>query len=133
MNTFEGKRMLHIMIGLPRSGKSTVALKMGYPVVCPDAIRLSIHGTPFRKEAEGMVWGIAKTMVDSLFKAGHTDVTLDACNVTENQRKQWINDNWEVKFHVVSTPKDVCIQRARETNQEYLIPVIEEMASEYDI
>ncbi len=130
MDYFDGVKTLHLMIGFPRSGKSTIALNMGFPVVCPDAIRLSIHGTPFRKEAEGIVWGIAKTMVDSLFKAGHKDVVLDACNVTESQRNQWKSDEWKIVYHIVPTSKETCIERAKATGQDYLIDVIERMASE---
>lgn len=133
MDYFGGKRKLHLMIGLPRSGKSTIAVILGFPIVCPDAIRLTIHGTPFRKEAEGLVWSIAKIMVEALFNAGHTDVIVDATNLTVKQREQWLSDKWEIKYHVIEIDKNICIERAKATGQDYLIDVIEKMATEMDI
>ncbi len=35
------------MVGLPYSGKSTAARELGFPIVCPDAIRLALHGQRF--------------------------------------------------------------------------------------
>ena len=35
---------LIVMVGLPRSGKTTWARKQGYPIVNPDSIRLAFHG-----------------------------------------------------------------------------------------
>lgn len=70
-------KTLHLMIGLPRSGKSTLASDLGYPIVEPDAIRQVLHGTPFKPNMEHMVWAMAHLMVESLFEAGHTDVIVD--------------------------------------------------------
>lgn len=38
--------------GLPRSGKTTWALKQSLSIVNRDAIRLALHGQPFIPEAE---------------------------------------------------------------------------------
>lgn len=120
------------MVGLPRSGKSTKALRLGYPIVCPDALREVIHGTPFKPDMEPMVWAIAHLMVSALFAVGHTDVILDACNHTEKRRNEWLSKDWAIQYHVMSTPISVCIDRARATKQEYLIPVIERMSRDYE-
>lgn len=122
---------LHLMVGLPRSGKSTEAKNLGFPIVEPDAIRLALHGTPWRPEAEPMIWAIAKIMVRSLFLSGHTDVVLDATNHTADNRREWESDEWCIKLHVVDTPVDVCVSRAIATDQEYLIPVIERMSRDW--
>lgn len=123
---------LHLMVGLPRSGKSTQAKKLGHPIVEPDAIREALHGSPWRAETEPMVWAIAGVMVRSLFGAGHTDVVLDATNHTVERRKLWESEEWAVQYHVVDTPAEVCIDRAYETNQDYLVPVIERMARDWE-
>jgi predicted kinase len=73
-------KTLIMTVGLPRSGKSTWAIAQGHPVVCPDAIRLALHGQPFIATAEPVVWATAKLMVASLFEAGHGVVILDATN-----------------------------------------------------
>ena len=83
-------RTLYATVGLPRSGKSTWAKQSGLPVVCPDAIRLALHGEAFIDLAEPFVWAIAKTMVRALFEAGHDAVVLDACNATAKRRADWI-------------------------------------------
>jgi predicted kinase len=118
-----------MIIGLPRSGKSTEARFLGYPIVAPDAIRSVIHGTPWRENIEPLIWAQAKIMVESLFKAGHDHVTLDACNHTEERRRIWHSEKWAIKYHLLQTSKEVCVQRAVESDQKYLIPVIERMYS----
>ena len=120
-------KILHILIGLPRSGKSTKARRLGYPIVTPDAIRSVVHGTPMKESVEALIWAFAKVMVESLFTAGHDHVTLDACNHTEERRRIWQSEKWAIKYHLIQTPAEICIQRARETGQDYLIPVIERM------
>lgn len=90
--------VLHIMVGLPRSGKSTVAKAMGHPIVSPDAIRLALHGERFLQQAEPMVWTLSRLMVESLFKAGHTDVILDSCSHTKRQRERW-KGPWLRTYH----------------------------------
>jgi predicted kinase len=125
-------KTLHMMVGLPRSGKSTKARELGYPIVEPDAIRMVLHGTAWRPNVEPLVWAQARLMVEALFEAGHTDVILDATNHTAEWRKQWESDQWALRYHPVLTDIATCIQRARETGQEYLIPVIERMERDFE-
>ena len=125
-------KTLHLMVGLPRSGKSTYAAKLGFPIVCPDAIRLALHGSRWRAEIEPMVWAIAHLMVDALFEAGHNDVILDACNVTPEKRKEWESNKWVCRFYIIKTSKDVCISRALDCGHIELVPVIERMAAAWN-
>lgn len=125
-------KTLYMMVGLPRSGKSTQALNMGRPVVSCDAIRQALGVYPFVPAAEPWVWRIARTMVESLFHAGHQEVVLDSCSYTRKRRDEWRSSNWCRRFVLVDTPKEVCIERALATDQEYLVPTIERMAVEYE-
>lgn len=106
-------------------------------IVNPDSIRLAIHGQPFISTAEPFVWAIAYVMVESLFLSGHNTVIVDATNTKEDVRKPWYKrfqrDDIEIELVVIPTPKDICIQRAYDTNQPYLISVIERMAAETDL
>lgn len=120
-------KTLILTVGLPRSGKSTWAKDQGIPVVNPDAIRLALHGQAFIQQTEPFVWLMAKYMVQSLFLAGHDKVILDACNGTRKRRDEWRSRAWDLKFQVFDTPKEVCIERAKEGGREDLIPVIEYM------
>lgn len=121
-------KTLILTVGLPRSGKSTWAKQQGYPIVNPDSIRVALYDDVFIGKMEGYVWLFAKTMVESLFLAGHDVVILDATNLTEESREQWKNNAWEIEYRQFRATKDTCIQRAIDSNTHYLIPVIEKMA-----
>ena len=126
------KPTLILTVGLPRSGKSTWARSTGLPMVNPDSIRLAIHGKPYAPEHEERVWQSALLMVRSLFIAGHTKVVLDATNLLEFRRIEWYSPKWDTRLVVFKTPIDVCIQRAKDSKTEYLIPAIERMAAQMD-
>lgn len=117
-------------VGLPRSGKSTWAKSLNYPIVNPDSIRLSLHGHNYIQLAEPFVWAIAKVMVRALFTAGHDIVVLDATNTNKLRRKEWVCSDWETKYKLFNTSKEDCIYRAHD--REYLIPVIENMAEKWE-
>lgn len=124
--------VLVVAVGLPRSGKSTWALSQSCPVVSPDAIRLAIHGQRFNAPAEPFVWLVAKTMVRALFLAGHSMVIVDATNTTRKRRDDWQAAEWETRFKVISTPKEICIERALAKGDNEIIPIIERMALQFE-
>jgi len=119
---------LYLTVGLPRSGKSTWARSTALPIVSPDAIRIAIHGTAFRKEAEPLVWATAKIMVASLFEAGHPKVILDATNITRARRDDWIDARWDREFVLFQAHERTCIERLDASNAEELTPVIWRMS-----
>lgn len=127
------KTTLKLTAGLPRSGKSSWAKTQGVPIVNPDSIRLALHGQPFYGPAEPFVWAIAKVMVSALFKAGHTVVILDATNVTEAKRKEWVGMADSLELVIFPTSVEECKRRATALNQDYLLPIIDRMASEWDL
>jgi predicted kinase len=118
---------LILTVGLPRSGKSTWALSTGFPIVCPDAIRLALHGQRFIPEAEPMVWATAQYMVRALFLAGHARVVFDATNLRAESRKEWDSPRWKTAVRIFPTDATTCIQRALDTGQADLLPVIDRM------
>lgn len=129
-------KTLILMVGLPRSGKTTRAHRIaGDPhnnaaIVNPDAIRKALHGHPYIQSAEPHVWAIAHTMVDALFLAGHTTVILDACNNTRKRRDEWRHGLWDQReFVVLDTDEATCLGRV-----EYgdIIPVIKRMAAQHE-
>ena len=128
---WENKKLI-AMVGLPYSGKSTIAKGMGYPIVCPDAIRVAIHGARFIPSAEGLVWAIAKIMVHSLFLSGHDVVVLDATNTTKDRRDEWVSSKYTTQWNHINTPKEECISRAKNAGDEVIIPIIEKMAEQFE-
>jgi len=125
--------VLILTVGLPRSGKSMWAQKRGCPVVNPDSIRIALHGQPYIQEAEAFVWAIAYVMVEALFVAGHPTVVVDATNNTTKRRDEWekrFSKRAIVEYETFDASKEVCIERAKASGREDLIPVIERMAEE---
>jgi predicted kinase len=127
---------LIVLVGLPLSGKSTIAKseskKHGIPIVCPDSIRLALHGKRFIKESEPYVWAIATTMVKALFISGHDRVIVDATNTTKKRREFWINDSWKTVYWHIDTPVAECMKRAEKANDTVIIPVIERMNAQFE-
>lgn len=123
-------KTLIMMVGLPRSGKTTVALKeakrLGAPIVSPDDIRLCLHGHSYLQSAEDFVWATAKLMVRALFKS-HDTVILDACNNTVKRRDEWAHSDWQRRFITVDTAKEDCILRTPSMEN-----VIERMAAAHE-
>jgi predicted kinase len=128
---------LIMTIGLPHSGKSTWAKQQGFPIVNPDAIRLAIHGQTFLPQAERLVWALAHYMVDALFLAGNETVILDATNVTDRRRVEWMTHKYpfttEIERQIFETIPSECIARAEKDNRPDLIPVIERMMKDWDL
>jgi len=127
---------LIVLVGLPRSGKTTWANGERSPMVSPDAIRLALHGRKFVPEAEPIVWVYSKLMVRSLFYAGHNRVIVDGCHVKRKYREEWyaselFGPNWKTVFQEFSADKATCIRRAEKRDPD-LIPVIEKMAAEWE-
>lgn len=123
---------LVIMVGLPRSGKTTIARELvkhtDAAIVNPDAIRKTMHGQRFYGPAEPMVWGMAHMMVDSLFESGHSTVILDACSVSEKRRSEWRHGGYDRYVIELLTSKEVCLGRA----DPDLVPIIERMSQNYE-
>jgi len=136
------EKILIMMVGLPRSGKSTQAMEImegaldynrpNYTgrfttIVCPDDIRLAMYGpTPFIASLEPLVWATAKIMVNALFEKFDT-VILDATNTTRRGRDEWISDKWERQFICFNTSRYECKNRAIDKGQNYLLDVIDRM------
>lgn len=127
---------LILMVGLPRSGKSTrakaMSMELGAPIVCPDAVRLALHGKRWKREAESMVWSIIKYMVPALFLAGHQIVILDSTALTSERREEWVSDQWKLTYKYIDTPPETCKKRAIEDGMEDLIEVIDRFYIQFE-
>ena len=124
----ESMNKLILTIGLPRSGKSTWALKQGCPIVASDALRLSIFGKLWWPPGEQQILATARSMVRALFFAGHDTVIFDSISLTKEARQFWLPTSdcpWVLEYMLMQTPADVCIERALANDQEYLVPVIQ--------
>lgn len=120
---------LILMVGLPYSGKSTIAQSFKHPIVCPDQIRFALHNQRYEPLAEPMVWAMAKIFVRSLFLAGHKYVILDACNTTSERRDAWTDVAWTRSYVVCDISKVACMLRAQEHNDNEIMPIIDRMST----
>lgn len=125
-------KKLILTVGLPRSGKSTWAIRQGLPIVNRDAIRLALHGQEFISDSEDMVTAIETYMVKSLFLAGHDKVIVDATHISDKRRQRWRNEEWDIFYKTFDTSKAECIKRALDDDRENLVPIIEKMHEQFE-
>lgn len=130
------KPLLICMMGLPRSGKTTIVRELmkkhQAPVVRRDDIRLALHGQRYQKLAEPFIKAISDVMIRSLFLSGHEVVICDETNYSRATRDYHKSDGWDTVFYPVLTSPEVCKERAIATNQPDLCPVIDEMYGRYE-
>jgi tRNA uridine 5-carbamoylmethylation protein Kti12 len=131
------KPLLICMMGLPRSGKSTMvrllqALHDNPPIVRRDDIRLALHGQRYAQQAEPFVKAISDVMIKSLFLSGYKTIICDETNYSRAARDYHKNEKWKTVFYELATSPEICKERAVATGQSDLIPVIDEMFARYE-
>ncbi len=103
------------MVGISGSGKSTFARKLSDIVkgivVCPDNIRLALHGLDYCPTAEPMIWAIADNMVKTFF-IDHDVIVLDATGVRTTYRDVWAKP-WKRVIVYMDTPLNICLKRQK--------------------
>lgn len=128
---------LTMMIGLPRSGKSTRVekIKRDEVIVSADELRYLVYGQRYFKGGEALMWSIRKILLEYLMKQD-IDIIIDETNITKDIRKNTIDlakkYNYQVDGIYMETKKEECIKRAKESNQEDLIPIIEQMSEKIE-
>jgi len=131
------KPTVYIMVGLPRSGKSTYAkrYKGSYAIVSADQLRYLVYGQRFWGPGEDTMWAIRKIVLKMLMEQG-IDIVIDETNTTVSRRKPIVDLAREygyfVEAVVIDTPKETCIERARADGDDSLIPIIERMAGQFE-
>ena len=131
------KPTVYIMVGLPRSGKSTYAKRYKglYAIVSADQLRYLVYGQRFWGPGEDTMWAIRKIVLKMLMEQG-IDNVIDETNTTVSRRKPIVDLAREygyfVEAVVIDTPKETCIERARADGDDSLIPIIERMAGQFE-
>jgi predicted kinase len=129
-------KTLRIMIGLPRSGKSTWIKqnKINEVVVSADELRYLVYNQRFWSNGESLMWSINKIILKMLMQQG-VDIIVDETNTTIDRRKSIIKQAKEYDYIIdcicISTPKEICIERAISLNDNVIIPIIEKMSEQY--
>ena len=122
---------LYTMIGLPGSGKSTIAKQIPNAVVISsDAIRKELYGAE-------EIQGNGKQVFDLVYKrigeelAKGNDVVFDATNITPRARKAVFRFPAEHIAIFVDTPLDECLKRNATRTRKVPEKVIYRMYEDY--
>lgn len=138
------KPKMTILVGLPRSGKSTYAKKIqkyanayggNTVIVSSDEIRLLEYGQRYLAGGERYLWKthgiVLKVLMQQQF-----DVIVDSTNINKVHRATLIElaKEFGYRTHAVCFTTDVaeCVERALKDGMEDLVPVIEQMASDIE-
>lgn len=108
-------KKLIIMVGLPKSGKSTY-VDQNYndmQILCPDDIRLGM-GVQFDERLEPFVWCVHNSMIRAHMERGRS-IVLDSTNTLLSAIEKHIRIadeyNYEHDIIFITTPISTCIRR----------------------
>ena len=114
-------KTIHMMIGIPGSGKSTYALelsnKLNYKIISTDVVRIENPGI---KEED--VWPKVYWMIAEELKS-NDNVIYDATNITKKVRdrfKENLNKyltNYQIKGYFLPTYHTICSERVDKRNK----------------
>ncbi len=131
---------LIIMVGLPRSGKSTyVKTTYGqlnnYKIYELDEYRIKITGKIYEEDAEPYVWDEVRNLIANDITQGYS-VVIDECNPFIGNINFWAvlnNTTKNIKCKVIkfNTDIDVCLSRLKDYNK-FLSHVIKRKAGIMD-
>lgn len=101
---------VYFLIGIPASGKSTIARQLGCRIICPDDVRARLDLGP--TAAEGFAEA-HRIMVDALTSG--QDIVFDATNTIAERRKQTLDLIRPLADRIIAvfvdTPIRLCIER----------------------
>jgi predicted kinase len=130
-------KKVFVLVGLPRSGKSTLVKLVNEKnpsivLVSADKLRKKIYGQQFYDNGEPIVWAVRKYMLMSLLENNQC-IIIDETNTTIDRRMNIIElakkYGYEIHAIFIDTLKDICIDRAKKTGYDNIIPIIEGQSS----
>lgn len=129
---------IKILMGLPMSGKSTIAKKMisnfeNCIIIECDEIRKMITGKDDKYDAfninnEKIVWDTFNFMVNKSIEE-NKNIIISNTNLNLkklNELLLLINNRAEIEIMLIDTPVDICISRLNDKDK-HMIPIIEKM------
>ena len=136
---------LMVMIGLPRSGKSTLAKEMqskamqlhgdNYTILSADAIRMELNGVKAPQKNERKVWELFYKRYEQYLAEGR-DIIIDNTNVVGFYREGLLQHvkNTKHPYTIIATVMDTPLKTiyARAAKENFPIKVINNMLKNYD-
>lgn len=81
----------NMLVGIPRSGKTTFRDTLEGKIVCPDDLRQAVYQSDFDYRYESVIWRhLVPTLLRYWAEAGE-DIIFDATNVDIRQRRAVLN------------------------------------------
>lgn len=131
-------RVIHMLKGLPASGKTTLALEMvkeeKVKRISKDDLRAMLHGGKYSTETELFVLNVRNEIVKLALLRGF-DVVIDDTNLNPEHEKnlRYLADVLGCQFNVIEmdTSLEECIQRDKERSKSVGEDVIRGMYEKY--
>lgn len=133
--------VINIMIGLPRSGKTTFIenqKRKNDVIVSADRIRKLVYNERFYGPGESFVWGVREMMLRDLMEQELT-IWIDETNTIIKRRKKIIKlankFNYRVIGYAMTTNFRTCIERCKDISKkeyELMEPVINRMVEQWE-
>lgn len=127
---------LYFTIGAQRSGKTTLARKWLHREVHfehddnfprylwdSDFLRLELYRQRYCRAGEPMIFAMKHYAIAASLRAGH-DVIVAGTHTSRTSIQRILEIDPTAKPILVDTPEEVCLQRAIDTGQTDLLPVI---------
>lgn len=127
---------LYLMVGLPRSGKSTWTEnnREGKAVLSADTLRVMLHGSLYNPKKEKMVWEVFDYLLRKVLEAGTQDIIIDNTNTSTKSRRGIIQTAIEAGYQIicvwVKTPAKICYSR---TENIGLLDAIDRMEKYFEV
>jgi predicted kinase len=106
------------MVGVPGSGKTTLAKKLvdkGFHYLNADSIRLELYGSEAEQGDKEQVFGIFFQRLEVALEGG-LDIVIDNTNINMRQRKPILDravqfSYTDVQLWLLDVPLDLCLRR----------------------
>lgn len=138
MMEMKRKNKFYMLVGLPGSGKSSVAMKMMEEAeedmklvwISSDCIRKELFGSESVQEESYKVFDLMRIRTLEALKAGK-DVIYDACDISSKHRRAFLQNlkkyDCEKICIVVATPYVMCLERNAARSRVVPAEVVERM------
>lgn len=127
---------LHILCGIPGSGKSTLVQRLSGFVVSTDNIRKFLWQDESVVKHDKLVFHLAESIIDYMLSKGK-DVIFDATNLTIAKRSKFINlgkrHRATVVLHRVNCPLETAIERNSRRDRKVPVPVIKSLHKSFQM
>ena len=116
-----------MLIGLPGSGKSTWAQRVGATVLSSVAMRIVLSGDVNDQTIHGKVFGAMRHLLKSRLEIGASPTIIDSTNLRRRDRKPWIRLAKKLGARREAVYFDVPVKTALERNRKRSRQVPEEV------